>query len=482
MDYDKRYGFSYLDGVPIRISSKFCPPRAVTLPIAVDAQFSTDLLSLEYDFSLERKVLQFELRCVEEQKAAYNDTSSKVEGVPKICNKENTSPKQLDSILKPNNQNILPLQHDIILQPKFQTPQCNSSNDKDVTKKINLSDFENDTSTPFDYMELQTINDLEELSNVFQGLTTNEPCIAKVQEENGSLADKSNNEVTVPKSISFPPSQKSDSEKIEHMPEAALSNNRLSLSYTNVMDFVNDYHSTEAKCASGISNYSALSQVPYVYSNISRHSLTEDQMMSGAKTVLRGSKSYSDLCNLPDYESRKILEDRPHTPSSEMCFSRAVGTPFAQAVKQVAEVKSIEYLNNQKPYEIENFEDNSLTNSPGLPDPYDELDDNARQVVNSIADMGFARGQVSRAVKHLGTDEKKVVEHLCQIQIFEESGYDNLEAEAALHLHDYNKDEAKAFLDLVKQFQDLGFEKNEVKKALVQNKNDWNKTIDSLLP
>lgn len=35
----------------------------------------------------------------------------------------------------------------------------------------------------------------------------------------------------------------------------------------------------------------------------------------------------------------------------------------------------------------------------------------------------------------------KVVEHLCTIQSLEESGYDPLEAEAALHLHDYNQDE-----------------------------------------
>lgn len=44
----------------------------------------------------------------------------------------------------------------------------------------------------------------------------------------------------------------------------------------------------------------------------------------------------------------------------------------------------------------------------GLPDPYNELSEEDRKFVDAIADMGFSRAQVSRSVKHLGSDEKNV--------------------------------------------------------------------------
>ena len=44
----------------------------------------------------------------------------------------------------------------------------------------------------------------------------------------------------------------------------------------------------------------------------------------------------------------------------------------------------------------------------GLPDPYNELSEEDRKFVDAIVDMGFSRAQVSRTVKHLGSDEKTV--------------------------------------------------------------------------
>ncbi|KFM67683.1 Ubiquitin-associated protein 1, partial [Stegodyphus mimosarum] len=193
---------------------------------------------------------------------------------------------------------------------------------------------------------------------------------------------------------------------------------------------------------------------------------------STSKAKLRGCKSYSDICNLSELETAYATEqERSRTPPSNI-FPTEVSEPL---INKMDKNDHSHFTNH------ENASSNGILNSDsnvskpfGLPDPYYELDDNERQVVDSITDMGFSRGQVARTVKHLGMDEKKVVEHLCQIQMLEESGYDSLEAEAALHLHDYNRDQAKVFLDLLNKFQDLGFEKNAIKKALVQNKNDWN--------
>lgn len=62
------------------------------------------------------------------------------------------------------------LQNTQVLQPipAQQTNYKMSSYDSMLTKNINLSDFESDTSSPFDNMELKTINDLEELASVLK--------------------------------------------------------------------------------------------------------------------------------------------------------------------------------------------------------------------------------------------------------------------------------------------------------------------------
>lgn len=52
--------------------------------------------------------------------------------------------------------------------PAQQTNFKMSSYDNMLTKNINISDFESDTSSPFDNMELKTINDLEELASVLK--------------------------------------------------------------------------------------------------------------------------------------------------------------------------------------------------------------------------------------------------------------------------------------------------------------------------
>lgn len=65
------------------------------------------------------------------------------------------------------------LQNTQVLQPipAQQTNYKMSSYDSMLTKNINLSDFESDTSSPFDNMELKTINDLEELASVLKPTT-----------------------------------------------------------------------------------------------------------------------------------------------------------------------------------------------------------------------------------------------------------------------------------------------------------------------
>ncbi|GFU15719.1 hypothetical protein NPIL_55371 [Nephila pilipes] len=520
MDTHFKDGSNYLEGVPVKISKQFWPPRPVALPQAIDTITSADLLSVQYDFSLERSVIEYSQRRQKELEEAKLKTTRSANQESPAGNNSNVA----ESIPKSSAQHVLPWQSDTILQPQ-QPPDKTTMESKDknsVPKKINLSDFENDTSSPFDYMELQTINDLEELNSVFQGIHKSEPVCPEtssttVEEDavsvvaksvsfplpqnpwpttseriSGSLSEEFGTNVksgvqskcfiklptcegassvieedtvsVVAKSVSFPLPQtswKTTSDRISGslsedfttgVKDFPLLNNGCSSFSSSIPKEVKDFSCDNISC-------STLSQVPYIPSNSGGS--------YGKASSLRGCKSYSDIRSISEMEVVNLGRERSHTPPT---FNTEVKEPVIEPL----------------PINEDHFKNPLTESSNGIihneNSAYEELDEAAKRFVDCITEMGFPKGQVARAVKHLGVDEKKVVEHLCQIQMLEESGYESSEAEAALHLHDYNRQQAKEFLDLVIQFQDLGFEKDAVKKALVQNKNDWNKTIDALLP
>lgn len=471
MAYDRKDGFSYIDDVPLKIATAFLPPRHVVLPSISNPNEETFFEKFQYDFFLEKKVLDDIMK--KEQESLENASKSQ-----NPCNGEQSEPIT-DSSVKPSVQNILSLQSEILL-PKPQKIFDKAPNtDEQNNSKINLSDFENATSSPFDYMELQTINDLEELSNVFQGLNnkySSDNNVCKDKSSDSSSLNENNVSSNVSKSMSFP-LQNNDamfenSEKFLNSKETDVQgHNEWSVSPAlaqansfNPVPYTPKKFSSEITDESLSRTYtSVLSDVPCSQSMIARNSHAENGVPS-MKSGLRGCKSYSDIHDLSEKCLKmSVRQGRPCTPPSTFS-SEGINVPNSFSVQD----------NRISP------DDNSATMS-GLPDPYHELSEEGRKFVDAVADMGFLRDQVSRTVKHLGTDEKMVVEHLCQIQNLEESGYDCLEAEAALHLHDYNQEQAKQFLDLINKFQDLGFEKTAVKKALIQNKNDESKTIDALL-
>jgi len=84
----------------------------------------------------------------------------------------------LDPAQPQNTQVLQPI-------PAQQTNSKMSSYDSLLTKNINISDFESDTSSPFDNMELKTINDLEELASVLKPI----PVFSNTYSKNCQLSD-----------------------------------------------------------------------------------------------------------------------------------------------------------------------------------------------------------------------------------------------------------------------------------------------------
>lgn len=119
------------------------------------------LCLLQYDFNLEKNILEkmtiwSKMREEVQTKRHTQATEFKTQNYLDL-----EKLKILDPSQPQNTQVLQPI-------PAQQTNYKMSSYDSMLTKNINISDFESDTSSPFDNMELKTINDLEELASVLK--------------------------------------------------------------------------------------------------------------------------------------------------------------------------------------------------------------------------------------------------------------------------------------------------------------------------
>ncbi|XP_064474897.1 ubiquitin-associated protein 1-like [Ornithodoros turicata] len=174
MAYGRKDGSSYLDGVQVKVSEKFRAPRKIVLPFSLSRNSLPQSLNFDYDFSTELKAIEqaenYREEQIAKQKACVEKVASDIEQFSQsgaVCNGSlPTSEKvkqagNLGSLMPavPSNSILLP------------APAAEAKEPASRKNDFNLAEFENDTSSPFDYMELQTINDMEELNSVFQGMT-----------------------------------------------------------------------------------------------------------------------------------------------------------------------------------------------------------------------------------------------------------------------------------------------------------------------
>lgn len=197
---------NYIDGVPVKISENYRPPPIIHLP-----QPTRNRLERReqpgpdrgYDFTLELSVLakigewrtirdreesvrrermltreQERRRVLEEKQKALltqvsypsaEDLSSEDELPGEVA--------QIERHSTPQGHFSPPTNFDTILMPTVLPGSCHESQTTpkstfSVPAKINYSDFETDTSSPFDNLELKTINDLDILAQVLKTTVT----------------------------------------------------------------------------------------------------------------------------------------------------------------------------------------------------------------------------------------------------------------------------------------------------------------------
>ncbi|XP_046400344.1 ubiquitin-associated protein 1 [Ischnura elegans] len=230
----EKQGFSYMDGVPVKISEKYKPPKKYNLPVGFLQKLPTETITEEYDFQLERSVLEKINQWRKIRSDAIETRRKRIEADEKIQQEKAEKLKELaigsptaadnsaedanttqssDNVCKADSPEKAPLnsadvpsadsasvqlseevingqksvvsaqgrmipaqsnQYAIpnsILTPTPYGPFMNQKKDYQQSP-FNLSDFEADTSSPFDNMELKTINDMEELAHVLQPMSS----------------------------------------------------------------------------------------------------------------------------------------------------------------------------------------------------------------------------------------------------------------------------------------------------------------------
>jgi hypothetical protein len=270
-----------------------------------------------------------------------------------------------------------------------------------LVKQINTKEFESDTSSPFDNVELQTIDDMQELNDVFQAFNS-KPVETKV-----SINDSHDSHDSHDSSDSSNRFDNCQTNHVNSDQSGSLVNNINSIDIFGVYSYqipVNNT-SSEQTIPNNWVQYNNDSKVNYS-SNMFNDS-TAAHLYQSQYNNLRSSKSASDLPTLLSSEESFITKrERSHTPP---CYS--------------SKTKNKKHINGRQ----------TLI----LNDPFEELSQYSKDFVNSISSMGFERSRVARAVKHINTDDKKVLDFLLQLQTLEEDGYDCCEAEIALHMNNY---------------------------------------------
>ncbi|XP_014665980.1 PREDICTED: ubiquitin-associated protein 1-like isoform X2 [Priapulus caudatus] len=519
---------SYLEGVPFKIGDKFICPSKITLPISYHQWNPSEILNIDYDFSLEEKVVAWaegqraakeamaqaraqqvaaEVEAFSRQSGSsesdqgessgegsgndrsdvvavdrdppggdmYTDEVSAASGAtggtvtglsgfaqPRMGIESSTS---LPAAAKPSVGGVC----EGMLQPiqaAAKQPD-NQASSVETKHTINLEDFENNTD-PFDSVELKTINDLEELKNVLQGPgPPTDAQLSGYQTGNYGQAYPAGNQaaavsqaptvsmysdVYVPRQF-FPIQQ-----TIPPIPSSAAQ----TYSYA---DTANTYSQT--------GQYSR-------YMGDWPSSFGQPPCDDSQNSIRRCSKSTPDISiedDLAPVSTRIRSKSKSPPPRASNMWS-----PYRQLppIPNSQDGRRCSETSNRLPSLSES---ETMVKQLALseePNPYNELSSEAQSLVMQLTGMGFPHARTARAVKALGTDDKKVVDHLCLVDALTEEGHCSLDAEDALHIFNQDNKKAADFLKLRRQCLDLGFQPSAVREALIKFNLDRDKALDHL--
>lgn len=387
---------SYLDGIPVKISEKYKPPKRISLALSYSQIMALNKLVQEplptYDFSLEESVKirvnewrkvrstlaeerKQRLQIINQERQSKNWSSSENAEPTEVlrANQSNSDSDTASSDLSTNKDSTPELpqksgpyystESGVLIPMMFPSQQTNDPIPVyQIEKGFNFSEFESDTSSPFDNMELKTINDLEELAEVLKrNSDKNSPPVV----HNTTLKDTSN--------------------------------------LTNVIE--NNYiNSSTVHCSENIYDNA--------YNIITNSSSKDTVHVNGFyfnHTPFSSSKPAYD--SHVDLQTTQARDSNVRTVTEIMkSLEEELANNHVSEVTTVVEAaaaarKPPEGLSANRPV------DNSLDN------PFGTLNTEQRDTTVAISKMGFPLPRVARACVVFEGNQKKIVEHLLAMQI-----------------------------------------------------------------
>lgn len=526
---------SYVDDINVKISEKYKPPCKISMPISYSQRITLNKQMQDsrptYDFYLERTVLgqikevkdhrkkiederkerlvlarkQFNDRIEREKhdkleqeqaQAKLLEDSIKTEPTSEVTtqntylntttNTDRSQQNYYPQSTSQNQQNYI-TKNGILMPIPVSSYSENSSNilkpmpmsnanlepSKLSTKPFNLSDFESDTSSPFDNMELKSINDLEELAQVLK---------SDRNTFHGNLYQNTN-------SYQDPLAYSNVAKNYNQLPSTTKSYTNFSQDimqtsqgYEQNLNNSRMYDPNSVVSQSSV-NYN---QIPSTYSQLNTnfsspsttfsHYNTPYQVRSTASYVPNSVSNYSNL-NGYFYNTPQVNSQLPLglTNSSYTPYYGNVAQPSMQRsnCKSVPDlVKSVEkeidhihlddtltisgsaqekskhqfYKTNNVPIPTRPKSTDAVYHKTKVKDsvfnPFDRLSTDQKEICRNVSIMGFPLDRVARVCLVFGNDQKKIVDHLLALSDLLDLGFPEKQASEALTKSDNDRDKA----------------------------------------
>ncbi|XP_055637780.1 uncharacterized protein LOC129776261 [Toxorhynchites rutilus septentrionalis] len=383
-------------------------------------------------------------------------------------------------------------------QINFDIPKCTTllnNNNNNGYNKINYSDFENDTSSPFDNMELKTINDLDILAQVLN-LNVSDP----ERSHEKSIAVKSSHAVVrnrvdppameqsavVEQQVnSTHPQYQQTSYQIQQVAPStndyyksfdgyqysygqyAPTSTTLTASYTPTDGRRLDQYNLGANTAFqpgtqfqpyhqgvGVSSYNF-----YPYANSTGSATNQStyantyHYSSGFGSQLHSTVSSASYNNYSSQYPTATVDVLSHSeePSTMRSKSKSVPDIVRQLDEEVQNSAQRRTRNNSQSADERRKDeaatsDKSVTSSEYSVTTLNQFSQDDQNLVKRVSSMGFPLERVVAVLKRIGSDDKKVVEHLIPLTELIDLGFDEEKISDALIKFDNNKHKALDYL------------------------------------
>lgn len=236
-------------------------------------------------------------------------------------------------------------------------------------KSFNLSDFESDTSSPFDNMELKSINDLEELAQVLKSNPSNFTSNTTNYQSSLQFNNTHVSGSQLPQNISY--------NKMTNTYDVASS--QFNQSHYPYMPILNNYPAYTANPLNGYYN-----SIPQTVSQASGSHLTGVQSSASNPQYQLSSMRKSQCKSVPD-----LAKEMENTSLTNIRVDANLPIP-------------VRPKSTDSGYPKGKIKD-------GTSDLLESLSKKEREICQNVSMMGFPIDRVARICKTVGCDQKKVI-------------------------------------------------------------------------